>query len=364
MPSPQLIRAEYLIADPDRLGGGVIEDGACVIEDGRVVAVGPWRELELRYRELTPLGDWQDRLVIPGLINAHHHGRGLGTLQTGMMDAPLELWLPSFLLYPQVDPYWDTLYAAARMLRSGITTSLQSHSSGGPMNIFEQSVRRALDAYRDAGVRVAFAIGHYDQKILSYLEDEQFLAHLPPSLRREAERHLALEQLYIDTDDYFAFTGALESERATNYPKAKLLLSPIGLHWASDRLLERTATAAERHQMGVHLHLVETELQRRYAARRFGKEPMQVLHDFGLSGPRVSLAHAIWSRQRDIELYAETGTTVVTNASSNLRLGSGKVMLSDGSEVLGVLGETFLCEGQREITEFGGWREYLKQGHG
>lgn len=36
----------------------------------------------------------------------------------------------------------------------------------------------------------------------------------------------------------------------------------------------------------------------------------------------------------------------------------GKVRLSDGSEVLGVLGEPFLCEGQREITQFGGWRAY------
>jgi hypothetical protein len=39
-------------------------------------------------------------------------------------------------------------------------------------------------------------------------------------------------------------------------------------------------------------------------------------------------------------------------------LAIGKVVLSDGSEVLGVLGEAFLCEGQKEITAFGGWRAY------
>ena len=38
----------------------------------------------------------------------------------------------------------------------------------------------------------------------------------------------------------------------------------------------------------------------------------------------------------------------------------GKVRLSDGEEVLGVLGEPFLCEGRREITQFGGWRSYLR----
>nr|WP_307837235.1 glutamyl-tRNA amidotransferase [Pseudanabaena sp. lw0831] len=36
----------------------------------------------------------------------------------------------------------------------------------------------------------------------------------------------------------------------------------------------------------------------------------------------------------------------------------GKIVLSDGQEVLGVLGELFLCEGQKEITSYGGWRAY------
>ena len=37
----------------------------------------------------------------------------------------------------------------------------------------------------------------------------------------------------------------------------------------------------------------------------------------------------------------------------------GKVRLADGEEILGVLGEPTLCEGQREITEYGGWRAYV-----
>ncbi len=41
-------------------------------------------------------------------------------------------------------------------------------------------------------------------------------------------------------------------------------------------------------------------------------------------------------------------------------LAIGKVVLHDGTIVLGVLGEPFLCEGKREITEFGGWRAYMK----
>jgi hypothetical protein len=43
-------------------------------------------------------------------------------------------------------------------------------------------------------------------------------------------------------------------------------------------------------------------------------------------------------------------------------LSIGKVKLADGREVLGVLGEPILCEGQKEITRFGGWRAYLADG--
>jgi hypothetical protein len=44
-------------------------------------------------------------------------------------------------------------------------------------------------------------------------------------------------------------------------------------------------------------------------------------------------------------------------------LAIGKVVLRDGSIVLGVLGEPFLCEGKREITEYGGWRAYVRSHH-
>jgi hypothetical protein len=45
-------------------------------------------------------------------------------------------------------------------------------------------------------------------------------------------------------------------------------------------------------------------------------------------------------------------------------LSIGKVKLADGSEVLGVLGEPVLCEDQKEITQYGGWRGYLRQKNG
>jgi 5-methylthioadenosine/S-adenosylhomocysteine deaminase len=286
----QLLRAAYLIADPDLLENAVIRDGALVMKEDVVVAIGPWQDLEEKYRGLELLDIPYQSLVMPGLVNAHHHGRGLSTTQIGMVDQPLELWLPSFILYPPLDPYLDTLYTAARMLRSGVTTSLLSHSDSGPIETYRQSVYRSLEAYRDAGVRIAFALGHYDQNFLTYSSDEKFFSSLPASLAKQAREYFDPNTLYISSDDYFEVFEQLHRDLNGN-SKARLLLSPCGFHWASNKLQQRMAQASHHYQTQVHLHALETPLQRSYAERTFAKSTARVLSENDLLGSQVSLAH-------------------------------------------------------------------------
>jgi 5-methylthioadenosine/S-adenosylhomocysteine deaminase len=321
-----LIRAAYLIADPSLLEASVLRDAALVINEDVVVAVGPWHELQETYRGLEPLELPYHSLVIPGLVNAHHHGRGLATTHVGMADKPLELWLPSFILYPPLDPYLDTLYTTTRMLQSGVTTSLLSHSDSGPIVSYRHRAYRSLEAFRDAGVRVAFALGHYDQNFLTHRTDEDFFSGLPTSLARQARQYFDPKTLYIKTEDYFDFFEELYRDLEAN-PKIRLLLSPCGFHWASNSLQQRMAQAAEHYQTQVHLHALETRFQRAYAEHTFGKSTARVLSENGLLGAHVSLAHGIHITVEDIDLIAQTKTKIVTNPSSNLRLGSGLLPL-------------------------------------
>lgn len=326
MTPPTLIRADYLIADPDKLDHAVIRDAALVISDGVIQAAGPWAELAPRYAQLTPVLTGKNQLIIPGLVNAHHHGRAFNTRLMGMRDKPLELWLPGFILYPALDTYQETLLSALQMLRGGVTTSLQAHSASGPFEHYRAGVLAALKAYGDAGVRVAFAPGHYDQHFLVYADERSFFNSLPHPLMQKLKTHFNPEQIYIKADDYFALFEDLQQMYQGSH-SVKLLLNPIGLHWASDTLLRRTADGVQRYQTGLHLHLLETIHQQTYAYRTFGKSAAQVLSDYGLLGEHCSLAHAIWSKEQDIALYAATGTTITTNPSSNLRLGSGRLPL-------------------------------------
>ncbi len=93
--------------------------------------------------------------------------------------------------------------------------------------------------------------------------------------------------------------------------------------WASDALVEAVGSAAAELGAGIHLHSLESRLQRAWGDAFAGGRELERLADAGVLGDRSALAHGVWLRDSDIELVARSGATVVHNASSNLRLAAG-----------------------------------------
>src|SRR6185503_8407889 len=91
----------------------------------------------------------------------------------------------------------------------------------------------------------------------------------------------------------------------------------------SDELLTMCRDLAERHDLGIHTHLLESKVQTTLAQQRYGRTMVQQLERLGLLSSRLSCAHTIWIEQEDIERLAATGTVVVHNPESNLKLGTG-----------------------------------------
>jgi cytosine/adenosine deaminase-related metal-dependent hydrolase len=73
----------------------------------------------------------------------------------------------------------------------------------------------------------------------------------------------------------------------------------------------------------MHMHLLETPYQDVYARRRFGRSAVRHLDALGLLGPHMTLGHAAWVDDGDVDVIAERGAMVCHNASSNLRLQGG-----------------------------------------
>src|SRR5690242_20691104 len=100
-----LLHGRYVVSDPLLLpAGGLIEDGALLIEDGVVHAVGQWQELRAG-EPATPCLGSPATIVVPGFVNAHHHGRGLSAVQLGVPDDVLERWIIDFWAMKPLDPY-------------------------------------------------------------------------------------------------------------------------------------------------------------------------------------------------------------------------------------------------------------------
>ena len=326
-----LVRGRYILARAEHDGSAILLNDAAVAvaEDGSIIEVAGYDALRSRHPGADVIGDGS-HFVLPGLVNAHHHGRGVSYLQLGQPDGALEAWLNLAWGRKPMDSYLMGLYTLMQQLRSGTTAVM--FNQAGPLGEAEGT----LTAFREVGVRTAFSIGFRSQCFLVYGDDDEFLAGLPDDLSQTARAVVDASRVALEDNLNLALDLHDRYEKP-NPDAVKILLSPSGYHWADEDTLRRIVDTARDNGMGIHTHVLETVYQRLYANRITGQSPVQRLVDVGMVGPDVSYAHCVWVTEEDIRILAETGTSVSHNASSNLRLHSGiapvRAMLDAGVNV-------------------------------
>ncbi|MEM9782546.1 MAG: amidohydrolase family protein [Pseudomonadota bacterium] len=318
--SASIVRARTVITGVEsRHRWTQIDDGAVLVEDGKVRAVGPYKEIAAAHPHL-PVHGTGRQVLLPGFVNGHHHV-GLTPVQLGSPDMPLELWFITRLVCRAVDLYLDTLYSAFEMIGSGVTTVQHIHGwVPGDLNAVLAGAGEVLRAYDDIGMRVSYSFAVRDQNRLVYMDDAAFVASLPEDLRPPMQRHFA--RFAMALDDFATMFETLHAQHH-NHERIGIQLAPANLHWCSDAALERLSDLSARFDAPLHMHLVETAYQKEYARRRGGGTALDYIDRFGLLGPRMTLGHGDWQNQSDIERVAETGTNICHNCSSNFRLRSG-----------------------------------------
>ncbi len=303
--------------------GDELHNASILVQDGLIAAIGPAHELPATADEII---DARGHLVVPGLVNTHHHMyQSLTRAVPAVQNAELFGWLRG--LYPiwaDLTPEMvrvSTQVAMAELLLSGCTTS-SDH-----LYIYPNGVRL------DDSIEAARAIGMRFVATRGSMSVGESAGGLPPDSLVENEDAILIDTQRLIERYHDASHGAM----------TQVGVAPCSPFSVSRDLMKTSAELARSYGVRMHTHLAENDHDVAYSLEKFGCTPAQYAQDLGWTGADVWHAHCVKLDEAGISLFAATRTGVAHCPCSNMRLASGiapvRQMLNAGVPVgLGVDG--------------------------
>ena len=281
-------------------------EGGLVVKDGRIV--------ELVASGKTPMTadvtvfDASAHVVLPGLINTHHHFyQTLTRALPAAMDRELFPWLQA--LYP----IWARLtpkslelavtVAMSELLLSGCTTTTDHHY------VFPAGLEDAVDievgVTKRLGMRALLTRGSMNRS--------QKDGGLPPdSVVQDEDMILADSARVVDT----------HHQRGDD-AMVQIALAPCSPFSVTTSLMKATADLAEKLDVRMHTHLAETEDENTFCLETLGCRPLDYLEECGWLNKRTWLAHGIFFDASEMKRLGRAGTSISHCSCSNQLLASG-----------------------------------------
>ena len=253
--------------------------------------------------------DASAHVVIPGLINTHHHAfQTLTRAHPAAIDKPLFPWLKA--LYP----VWDritpeafrlaTRVAFTELLLSGCTTAGDHHY------LFPKGLEDAVDVQveeaRALGIRAFITRGSMS------LSDAE--GGLPPGSLTQDDDTILDDSERVLRLFHDSRPGAM----------VQIGLAPCSPFAVTKRLMRESAHLAEAHDCRLHTHLGETLQEDDYCQALFGQRPVEYLEEVGWLGPRTWLAHGIHFNDAEVARLGRAGVGICHCPTSNMVLASGR----------------------------------------
>ena len=323
-----LIKDAECIATMDD-AGTEWRQASVLLKGSEIVAVGPTSDLPAELlAQATQTIDARGHVVIPGLVNTHHHMyQSLTRAIPAAQNAELFGWLRT--LYPiwaGLTPdmvHVSTQVAMAELLHSGCTTS-SDH-----LYLYPNGVRLddSIGAAQEIGMRFLASRGSMSVgESAGGLPPDDLVEH-EEDILRDSRR---LVETFHDT---------------RRHAMVRVALAPCSPFSVSPELMRESALLARSFKQGVrlHTHLAENDHDVAYSLERFKLTPTQYAESLGWLGDDVWHAHCVKLDEHGIQRFAATGTGVAHCPCSNMRLASGiapvRRMLDAGVKVgLGVDG--------------------------
>ena len=280
-----------------------IADGAILIADGVVAAVGPSADLQ---HQADAVLDLQGCVALPGLVNTHHHMyQSLTRVLPAAQDAELFDWLRA--LYP----VWQHLtpemlrvatgVAMAELLLSGCTTSADH------LYLFPNGCRLddTIEVAREVGMRFTATRGA--------MSVGRSHGGLPPDRLVEDEAAILRDMQRVVEKWHQQGHGAM----------VQVALAPCSPFSVSQDLMRNSARLARSLGVRLHTHLAESATDIAYSRERFNMTPAEYAESVEWLGSDVWHAHCVQLDAPGIMRFAATGTGVAHCPCSNMRLASG-----------------------------------------
>jgi len=300
-----------------------IKDGGLFVRDGFIEQVGKTEDLPHSADEVI---DLRDHVILPGLINTHHHFyQTLTRAVPEAQNANLFNWLKT--LYPiwaemtPEDIFISTQTALAELALSGCTTA-SDH-----LYIYPNGSR--LDDEIEAALQVGLRL-HASRGSMSLGESK---GGLPPDGVVEEEDEILRDSQRLIEAYHDPNPGAM----------VQIVLAPCSPFSVTADLMRESAALAREYGVHLHTHLAETQDEEVFCLHQFGHRPVAYMDVLNWVGEDVWFAHSVYVNEYEINQYARTGCGVAHCPTSNMRLASGIApiakMLQEGVKVgLGVDG--------------------------
>jgi 8-oxoguanine deaminase len=303
----------YLVtdaADPGRRGVDVL------IEGNRIAKIG--EALSLPNGEGRVI-DASRCVVIPGLVNTHHHfyqtlTRNLPAVQ----NAKLFDWLVYlYEVWKHVDEdaiYWSTVLATAELLKTGCTTATDHHYLY-PRGVAADIMATQFAGAGDTGIRFSPTRGSMSRSKKDGGLPPDDVVQDEETILKDSER--VIQQFHDDTE----------------LSMRRIALAPCSPFSVSEASMKETAALARRYGVLLHTHLAETLDENEFCLSETGRRPLKLMEDCDFVGPDVFFAHGIHFNDDELETLKETGCHIAHCPASNMRLGSGVCRVTEMQEM-------------------------------
>jgi len=280
-----------------------IPDGGVYLRDNVIEAVGPTDSLP---QEADQVIDAHGMLLLPGLVNTHHHlYQTLTRAVPAAQNAGLFDWLKT--LYPiwaRLDSeaiYVSALIGLAELILSGCTTA-SDH-----LYIFPN------DVTLEDEIRAAEEVGIRFQATRGSMSRGESQGGLPPDSVVEREADILKDtrrviEAYHDPQPYAML---------------RIAVAPCSPFSVTESLMRESATLARAYGVQLHTHLAETVDEEAYCLATVGKRPVAYAESLDWIGDDVWFAHGVHVNPNEVHRLAATRTGIAHCPSSNMRLASG-----------------------------------------